>query len=145
MSYQLLHYIHKIFFNLCIVTVVPFSFFMIFLQKCPDGYYSATKAGSCSQCPAGQKCFDGTNFISPTNCAVGFFSALGQSTCTQCESGTGVYEKRTVTVVQVYDKRIVTVVNCQLYAKISLLYTSYLMLEQVNQSYSVTQFFNKYI
>ena len=56
-------------------------------QTCPDGYYSGAAEGSCSQCPAGQYCFDGSNVISPADCSAGYYSPLGQSTCTACTQG----------------------------------------------------------
>ena len=58
------------------------------MQQCPDGYYSLSMASSCSICPAGQYCFDGTNHVTPANCAAGEYSARGESTCSTCESGT---------------------------------------------------------
>ena len=56
-------------------------------QRCPDGTYSSAAAGSCQSCPAGQYCFDGTNYVSPTNCAAGEYSGAGETTCSTCASG----------------------------------------------------------
>jgi hypothetical protein len=67
--------------------ILGFHAIMWILQQCPDGYYSAAKASTCSQCPAGQKCFDGSNYINPTNCDAGYYSLLGDSSCTACAAG----------------------------------------------------------
>ena len=60
---------------------------MILLQKCPDGFYSNAAASSCSQCPAGQKCFDGSNYVTPADCPAGTFSRLGDIECSNCNPG----------------------------------------------------------
>ena len=59
----------------------------LYQQKCADGYYSGSQASSCTQCPAGQYCFDGSNYVSPQDCAAGTKSALGESTCSACAQG----------------------------------------------------------
>ena len=56
-------------------------------QRCPDGFYSTGASSSCSSCPAGQKCFDGSVSTSPSDCSAGSYSAAGETTCTSCASG----------------------------------------------------------
>lgn len=60
----------------------------LILKLCPDGYYSGSASASCSQCPAGQECFDGSSYLStPVDCSAGTYSPLGTSTCLNCATG----------------------------------------------------------
>ena len=61
--------------------------YMSFFQRCPDGYYSGAVASSCLLCGAGKKCFDGSNYVTPTDCDPGYYSKLGQTTCSACSAG----------------------------------------------------------
>ena len=59
-------------------------------QRCPDGFYSlgGATAGSCTVCPAGQFCFDGSDYIAPQDCLAGDYSRSGETVCSACELGT---------------------------------------------------------
>lgn len=63
--------------------------FLLFIsfnfKACPIGQYSYSQSSSCSPCPGGHYCTNGTSpVVPPVPCPFGFYSPIGSGECQSC-------------------------------------------------------------